>query len=172
MEPRSYSTSQQKGITPFVPEEVPSIPEVKDLKAQLANAMRLLSQYSEHILPDENKQYFYVMTERRLQKVYVWDISWVEADRNYITIYTENNSFTAHMPISRIEEQLPKSLFSRIHKSYIVAKRKVDFVEKDQVGLKREQQTTLLPLGSQFKKPFIQSLSQNILSNRLASHSN
>lgn len=135
---------------------------IQNLRQQLADALQLLGQ-----LPDSSQtaieDHFYITTNRRLQKVYFHDILWIESDRNYATIYTPTQVYTVHLPISKVEEKLPKNQFSRIHKSFIVASRKVDFIRRNQVGLHREHETKLIPLGAQFKKSFIQSLGQTIL---------
>ena len=45
-------------------------------------------------------------------------------------IYTLNDRINLHIPISEIEEVLPPKLFVRVHKSYIVAKKRIDLIEK------------------------------------------
>ena len=37
------------------------------------------------------------------------------------------------MPLKKIEEELPKSQFMRVHRSYIIALNKIDSVERNQV---------------------------------------
>lgn len=126
------------------------------LREQLASAMQLISQLSTSSQATDPNDHAYFYTERRLQKVYFKDINWIQAERNYVYIYTEYGYLTVHQPISKIEELLPRHLFSRIHKSYIVANYKIDFIGKGLVGIKRDQQVKTFPLGAQFKKPFIQ----------------
>ena len=139
---------------------------IQNLRQQLAEALQLLEQ-----LPDSGQtaieDHIYITTNRRLQKVYFHDILWIESDRNYATIYTSTQVYAVHLPISRVEEKLPKNQFARIHKSFIVASRKVDFIRRNQVGLRREHETKLIPLGAQFKKSFIQSFGQTILKTKI-----
>ncbi|WP_338877515.1 LytTR family DNA-binding domain-containing protein (plasmid) [Spirosoma sp. SC4-14] len=135
---------------------------VQNLKRQLSETLQILGQLPANgsFIDDD---YFYVQTARRLQKVYFHDIIWIESERNYVTIFTIAEVLTVHRPISKVEEQLPKNLFSRVHKSFIVANQRVDFVEKDQIGLRRAEGTIRIPLGPQFKKTFIKSLDHNTL---------
>ena len=163
MNPVNNSRSQL--TEPAQQEPINDLLIIQGLRQQLANALQLLGQ-----LPETNQlteeDYFYVTTDRRLQKVYFQDIFWIESDRNYVTIFTSTQVFTVHLPISQVEEKLPKNLFSRIHKSFIVANKKIDFIHKGQVGLRREEEIKLIPLGAQFKKPFIQSFGQTILKHK------
>ena len=138
---------------------------IQNLRQQLADALQLLGrlpEFSQSTMED----HIYITTNRRLQKVHFQDILWIESDRNYVTIYTSTQVYAVHLPISKVEEKLPKSLFSRIHKSFIVASRKVDFIRRNQVGLRREHETKLIPLGAQFKKSFIQSFGRTILKHK------
>ncbi|CCH57555.1 two component transcriptional regulator, LytTR family (plasmid) [Fibrisoma limi BUZ 3] len=144
-------------IYPTTPKD--PVVENQYLKEQLASAMKLISQLNTGESP-QAKEHIYLYTERRLQKVSFKDINWIQSERNYVTIYTEHGYLTVHQPISRIEELLPQSSFSRIHKSFIVANDKIDFIGKDQVGLKSDQHTKILPLGAQYKKSFIQLFKQ------------
>jgi DNA-binding LytR/AlgR family response regulator len=144
------------------PESAPKsdpIQENQYLKEQLANAMLFINQLTASS-KIEAEAYIYINTERRLQKVYFKDINWIQAERNYVFIFTDSGHITVHQPLSRIEELLPQNLFSRIHKSFIVANDKIDFIGKDQVGLKWDHQVKTLPLGAQFKKPFVQLFKQ------------
>lgn len=113
--------------------------------------------------PEASDQYTYVKYDGRLQKIYFDDICWIESERNYISIYTEKERVNVLLSISDIESQLPQKLFARIHKSYIVAYKKVEFVEKDQIRILRQQQTKTIPLGESYKKAFIQSIEQKTL---------
>lgn len=137
------------------------------LKAQLAQAMQSLAQLSKPVAETE-KDHIYITTVRRLQKVFFKDICWIEAERNYATIFTAAEFFVIKWPISKIEDQLPKTQFSRIHKSYIVANAKVEFIEKGQIGLKYESELKILPLGAQYKKLFIESIEHLILKSKVA----
>ena len=140
--------------------QIDSEAENQVLRKQLADALRLLGQFSASPGLEIAPEHFCVYTDRRWQKVYFKDINWIEAERNYVFIYTDHGYLAVHQPISKIEEQLPQNRFSRIHKSYIVANHKIDFIEKHQVGIKHERRIKTLPIGAQFKKPFVQVFRQ------------
>lgn len=136
------------------------------LRAHLAQAIHLLGQLAK-TGTDYQTDYIYITTCRRLQKIYFRDIWWIEAERNYIIIGTALEDFVVKWSISKIMDQLPRTQFSRIHKSYVVANTKVDFIDKDQVGIKCESKLKILPLGAQFKKSFIDSIEHLMLKSRV-----
>ena len=112
---------------------------------------------------EESDEYIYVKFDGRLQRIYFDDICWIESERNYISIYTEQDRINILLSISDIQSQIPHKLFARVHKSYIIAYKKVEFVEKDQIQILRQQQTKTIPLGESYKKAFILSIEQKTL---------
>lgn len=128
-------------------------------------------QKARHIIydcTDENAEspsggFIFVRTEGRLQKVYFDEICWVESERNYISIYTDNDRINVLYSIKDIEEQLPSKRFARVHKSYIVAYGKIVFVEKEQLSVKRLNTTKTIPFGEIFKKSFLHAIEDKTL---------
>ncbi|MEO9911775.1 LytTR family DNA-binding domain-containing protein [Parasphingorhabdus sp.] len=48
------------------------------------------------------------------------DIEWVEAERDYMRLYLPGRSYLVHQSMRSLENQLPDSLFVRVHRSAIV----------------------------------------------------
>ncbi|GAA4462367.1 LytTR family DNA-binding domain-containing protein [Nibrella saemangeumensis] len=112
--------------------------------------------------------YIYVRSEGKLQRIYFEDIAWIESERNYISIYTEADRINVLLSISDIEDQLPKKLFARVHKSFIVAYSKIDQVDKEQISVKRQEKPKLIPLGELYKKTFLKAIEQKTLRRKIA----
>ena len=98
----------------------------------------------------------YVRIDGKHQRIDFAEILWIESERNYVSIYTLSDRINLHVPISEIEEVLPSKLFVRVHKSYIVAKKRIDLIEKEQLGIKKESQTKLIPIGAAYRKALMQ----------------
>ncbi|MBC8153935.1 MAG: response regulator transcription factor [Bacteroidetes bacterium] len=111
----------------------------------------------------ETDDHIYVKSEGKLQRIYFEDICWIQSERNYISIHTEHDRIITLMSISDIDRQLPAKLFARVHKSYIVAYKKVEFIEKDQIRVVRQQQKKLIALGEFYKQTFMQAIEQKTL---------
>lgn len=54
------------------------------------------------------------------ERVAISDITLLEADGNYTTIYTKSDKFIYTTLIKKMEEKLPSQQFLRVHRSYIV----------------------------------------------------
>jgi len=65
--------------------------------------------------------YFFFKKRQIYQKVAIYEVGLIEADGDYINVYTKDKEkYVARMTISKIEDQLPSGIFFRVHRSYIV----------------------------------------------------
>ncbi len=71
------------------------------------------------------------------------DILYVESTGNYMQFVLEDQKIVSRLTMSEAEALLPASAFLRIHRSYIVAKKKISKIEKNNVWVKQ----TELPAG-------------------------
>lgn len=53
-------------------------------------------------------------------RVEINDIILLEADRNYTTIHTKDDTYIYSIILKKIEEKLPQSCFLRVHRSYLI----------------------------------------------------
>lgn len=121
-------------------------------------ARALISSPSEE---PESEDYTYVRVDGKQQRIDFNEIIWVESDKHYCIIYTLTDRINLHMNISDMEKLLPAKLFVRVHKSYIVAKRKIFLMEKEQLSMKRESQTKLIPIGEAYRNALVQEIDRN-----------
>ncbi len=69
----------------------------------------------------ENSAFIYVKENKKIIKIYLREIHFIEGLNEYIRIHTENRRVVVKSSLQAIEKKLPPELFIRIHKSYIVA---------------------------------------------------
>ena len=67
------------------------------------------------------QDFIFVRANRQMRKIDFDNILYVESYSDYIKIHTQEKSIVTRETISSIEAKLPKSMFIRIHRSYIVA---------------------------------------------------
>ncbi|WP_369049428.1 LytR/AlgR family response regulator transcription factor [Tenacibaculum sp. UWU-22] len=86
----------------------------------------------------EQQNDFYVNIDRRLIKIDIPSIYLVEAKGDYINIKTEDKNYVVHSTLKKIEEKLPKSLFLKVHRSYIINIKKIIDIEDNSVLIKKD----------------------------------
>lgn len=98
--------------------------------------------------PDEiAKDYLFVNIQLRKVKVVFSDILYIESQKEYVSIVTANKSYLTKMTTREIEELLPKSLFCRIHRSFIIAINKVGWFNSEMVEINGNK----IPVGRGYK---------------------
>jgi DNA-binding LytR/AlgR family response regulator len=70
--------------------------------------------------------FIYLRADRKNIKVNFDDILFIESLKDYIKIVTKDKTIITKQAISSIEESLPRSLFMRTHRSFIVGLKKIE----------------------------------------------
>lgn len=65
----------------------------------------------------------------KYDKVNVDDIEYIESDGNYISLYHNGKMSLSNQSLKDIEKMLPQSKFMRVHKSFIISKRRIAKVQ-------------------------------------------
>jgi DNA-binding LytR/AlgR family response regulator len=76
------------------------------------------------------------------------EILYVESSGNYMQFVLNNQKILSRLTMSEVEELLSASSFVRVHRSYIVAKKKIDKIEKNSIWIKQIE----LPVGAGYIK--------------------
>jgi DNA-binding LytR/AlgR family response regulator len=74
------------------------------------------------------------------------DILYAESNGNYIDFVLKDKKITSRLTMSEAEALLPASLFVRVHRSYIVAKKHITKIEKNNIRINK----TALPVGANY----------------------
>ncbi|MCT4614602.1 MAG: LytTR family DNA-binding domain-containing protein [Marinifilaceae bacterium] len=100
---------------------------------------------------DENiddKDYIIIKADRKKHKIYYNEIIYIEGALEYVSFHLEDRKITGFYSLKQLEDILPKSYFTRIHRSYIVNNRKIKSLEANTVYLNNIK----LPVSSSYKK--------------------
>jgi two-component system response regulator LytT len=106
---------------------------------QKANAYKITSKPTE-IKPivEDNANEFYINIDRRLIKIEMASVNIVEAKGDYIHIKTENKNYVVHSTLKKIEDKLPKDLFLKVHRSFIINTKKIIDIEDNSVLIAKD----------------------------------
>ena len=99
---------------------------------------------------NNDKNFLFVKTEYRLEKIELKDILFIEGMRDYRRIHLPDKKIMTLQTFRDLEEQLPATSFCRVHKSYIVSIGKIESVERDRIKI----QNKMIPVSDTFKEEF------------------
>ena len=100
--------------------------------------------------------YLYLKVDRKMVKVNIADIYWIESLRDYIKVVLKNKVLLSKQRISLLEKLLPDDMFVRIHRSFIVSIPHVESYHTYAVELLGKQ----LPVGRHYKADCYKRLKQ------------
>ena len=69
----------------------------------------------------DDHAFIYVKENKKVIKIYLKEIHFIEGLNEYIRIHTDNRRVVVKSSLQAIEKKLPSELFIRVHKSYIVS---------------------------------------------------
>jgi two-component system, LytTR family, response regulator LytT len=102
----------------------------------------------------ENNNELYVNIDKKLIKINFESISIIEAKGDYIYIITDQKSYIVHSTLKKIEEKLPKDLFIKIHRSYIINFSKIIDIEDNTVVIDKN----VIPISRTNRQELINKL--------------
>lgn len=109
--------------------------------------------------PHPFASYLFVRSEKRIEKVELKDILYVESLGNYVNIFTENKKIIAYLTLKGIESQLPAHDFIKIHQSFLVSVSKIEAIEGNQVNIKNRS----LPMSRNYRDTVMRLVDQRML---------
>ena len=101
-----------------------------------------------------HKDYIFVKADYRLNKIRLNDIFYIEASKDYVTIYTTDNAYTVHITMKEIEEALPTNNFIRTHRSFIVNIDKIFSIKYPEILIEQKMKT--IQIGGLYRKRLMQ----------------
>jgi DNA-binding LytR/AlgR family response regulator len=109
---------------------------------------------SPSITSSNTEPFLYIKMDKRILKVYLDKIIYVESQKDYVRIVTEEKEVVTKQKISYLEERLPKDKFLRIHRSYIVPTNRITAFSSTNVEIDDLE----LPIGRSYKQFVIDAL--------------
>lgn len=98
----------------------------------------------------EKGEILFVRSKSSLVKLKADDIVFVEALKDYVSIFTPTAKYVIHSTMKDIEKKLPSNDFLRVHRSYIVRLDKILAIEHS--FLKMEDTEKQIPIGGNYRE--------------------
>jgi two-component system LytT family response regulator len=99
---------------------------------------------------NSQREYIFIQSEYKNVKISIRDILYVEGLHDYRGIVTESARILTLQSFQDLEAVLPGDKLVRVHKSFIVAIDKIQFIERNRIRIKDK----LIPLSETYKERF------------------
>lgn len=119
----------------------------RDLKRTIELAVNRIAEENQpsKILPETVDENPFILTDRifvrhkdTMVKLFIKDILYIEAERNYSRIFAKDKEYLLTMTLKTMEEKLPIAHFLRIHRSFIINLTQIDAVSDGYVVINRK----------------------------------
>lgn len=111
------------------------------------SASKIVSSHEEEI-------FIYVRAERKIHKISVSEILFIESLDEYVKVHLKNKLMITRENISILEQKLPADRFVRIHRSFLVSIKSITAIASDGVEIAGK----ILPFGRAFKQSALAGL--------------
>lgn len=107
------------------------------------------SRWQETFQKEGSDNFLFIKADRKYHKINTDSILYIEGLKDYIRIHTDTYKIMALENMKDIIENLPKSQFIRIHRSYIIPKNRIKMIDGNQIQM---QNGICLPVGETYRK--------------------
>lgn len=103
--------------------------------------------------------WLFVRSEKRIEKIELDQVLYIESTGNYVNIFTESKKIMAYLTLKGLESQLPPHAFVKIHQSYLVSFSRINAIEGNQVRIGNKT----LPISRSYRDAVMQLVEQRML---------
>ncbi len=100
------------------------------------------------------EEYFLININKKKIRIYADEVLFVESKKDAISIVTTTGTYLAKYQLAEIEAQLDKHRFFRIHRSFIVSRRKIKAFTATDIEVGGHK----IPIGRSFKEAVLEAL--------------
>ncbi|HHV00025.1 MAG TPA: response regulator transcription factor [Bacteroidales bacterium] len=113
---------------------------------------KIMKYYAPRSVPSAaGEEEIFIKKGSSLVRLKLKEILFVEALENYVSVNTRDEKYTIHFTMRGIEQQLPSSLFVRIHRSYLVNKSVIRSITENSLTIAIGSNTKILPVGKSYR---------------------
>ena len=99
----------------------------------------------------DNRDFIFIKTAYKHQKLCFSDILYIQGMRDYLRIFTTTGNLMVLQSFQELEANLPKDMFYRVHKSFLVSIPKIESIEKKRIYIKNE----IIPISDSYFDDFM-----------------
>lgn len=112
------------------------------------------AQSNRETIPATSEKFLYVRADRKMVKVWVNEILYIESLKDYVRIFVRDHQIITKQTITSLEDMLPEDEFVRVHRSFIVSLRQIDSYHQHAVFVNKVE----LPVGPLYKNDVMKKL--------------
>lgn len=106
--------------------------------------------------------YIFVRSDRKICKIDLKKILFIEGLKDYVVIRTDDQRYITAINMKNIYDKLPKSIFARVSKSYVVNIKHIDTFDNNDIQIGKYE----IPIGGVYRNDFFENFVMKKMLNR------
>jgi len=116
---------------------------------------------SKNTTVETGKDFLFIKSEYKIIRINFSEIIYIQGMSEYVKIHlTGRKPVMSLLSLKALENQLPASLFMRVHKSFIVSLQRINTIERNEIVY---DDGTVIPVSQQYKDAFQAFLDKNFM---------
>ena len=98
--------------------------------------------------------FIFLKADKKIHKVDLDSIFYIEAIGDYMKVVTDSGQLIINETMKKLQEELPGRSFIRVHKSFIISRNKIKFIEGNYVQVEDKS----IPIGATYRNDVLANL--------------
>jgi len=98
--------------------------------------------------------FIFLKADKKTHKIDLETIHYIETIGDYMKVITDAGQLLVNETMKKMQEELPASLFIRVHKSFIISRSKIRFIEGNYVQVADKS----IPIGATYRNELLVSI--------------
>jgi len=103
-----------------------------------------------------SSKFLFVKSDYKLVKIEISEIQYIESLKDYVKIVSGDKPVVTLSSMKAIEEKLVAPDFIRVHRSYMVNLRKIQYIQRNYIKVGDKE----IPIGDNYKESFLQLINK------------
>ena len=101
-----------------------------------------------------NASFIFLKADKKIHKVDLDSIHFIEAIGDYMKVVTDSGQLIVNETMKKLQEDLPSKSFIRVHKSFIISRRKIKYIEGNYVQVEDKS----IPIGATYRNEVLTAI--------------
>jgi DNA-binding LytR/AlgR family response regulator len=102
--------------------------------------------------------FVFLKADKKIHKVDLDTIFYIEAIGDYMKVVTDNGQLIVNETMKKLQEDLPSDSFIRVHKSFIISRNKIKFIEGNYIQVEDKS----IPIGATYRNEVLMAIDKKV----------
>ena len=102
---------------------------------------------------EEIDAFIFFRSDKKIHKVDLESIHYIEAVGDYMKVITDSGQLLINETMKNLQEELPDRAFIRVHKSFIISRNRIKFIEGNYIQVESKS----IPIGATYRNDVLAS---------------